>query len=371
VNLWCRLSLGAVLLLGLAIGLSQGIPTRASPQGQTVASVDGDVIRIKAFIEISGPRASQAIAAVIEAEINSVWQDPANQQAFCGRTVEFEAEVRIALGPGTEGWHQIYIPELRPGQGFHNDVTGGHENTFTGDLGGTWTPYGDGDQFGDYVYAHEGGHLFGAPDEYYRDIDDVRRPNPGRERTLMSSADPFIDMSIVNNILQNAFPEHDQQLPGCIQGTYFQRIEKQEGDLEETATVSFEISLEATPGGELKGTAIGEFNLGGTYKVDDECGFGFSLSSPIELDVTATGSSPGPYTIEADLPILVEETQRHSSCDQAIDLVLDWEVGLNIVDVIFGDFTMPNGRELPRQFDISEEDESGELQIHLWQLGPT
>ena len=366
-----RILAGCLLLLALATGLPHRDPVLAGLAGLTIASVDGDTIRIKTFIEISGPRATDAMAAVIEGEINSVWQDPANQQSFCGRTVEFEAEVRVAQGRGTEGWHQVYIPDLRPGQGLTSNVTGGHENAYTGDLGGTWTPYGEGDQDGHFVYAHEGGHLFGAPDEYFRSIDGEQQPNPGREQTLMGAADPFIDMGIVNNILQNAFPDYDLTLPGCIQGTFYQVVDESGGDLERVAVLSLEIMLEGTPAGEIRGTATGDFSLGGTYKKDDECGFGYSLDEAIELDVSATRSGDGSYTIEAGLPILVEETQRHAFCEQAIDLVLEWEVGLTIEDVLFGEYTMPNGRVLQRQFDVDESSDGDELKIHLWQLGPS
>lgn len=362
--------LSPALVLALA-ALADGYPAQAGPAGLTIASVEGDTIRIKTFVEISGPRATDAMAAVIEGEINGVWQDPGNQQSFCGRKVEFEAEVRVAQGRGAEGWHQIYLPDLRPGQGFTSNVTGGHDNAYTGDLGGTWTPYGAGDQYGEYVYAHEGGHLFGAPDEYFRDFDGEGQPNPGRELTLMGTADPFIDMGTVNNILQNAFPDYDLTLPGCIQGTYHQVVDESGGDLERTAVLDLEIELEGTPEGEIQGTAVGEFSLGGTYRKDDDCGFGYSLAEDIELDLTATGSGAGPYTIEADLPILVEETQRHMFCDQAIDLVLEWEVSLTIEDVVFGDYTMPSGRILHRQFDVDESSNGDELKIHLWQLGPS
>jgi hypothetical protein len=334
----------------------------------TIASVDGDVIRIKAFVEISGPRATQAMAAVIEGEINGVWQDPANQQTLCGRKVEFEAEVRIAQGRGTEGWHQIYVPDLRPGQGFNNDVTGGHPNAYTSDLGGTWTPYGDGDRFGDYVYAHESGHLFGAPDEYYRDIDGVRRPNPGRERTLMAAADPFIDMGIVNNILQNAFPEHDQQLPRCIQGNTYEEVTIEEGPHTRTGFLSLTLTLETSNEGELSGTAKGEFTLAGTYEQDD-CGFGYSTSAPIDLDIIATGEGDGPYRIESELPILIDEVQRHGLCGEPVDLVIDWEVRLVLDDVVFGEFTLRNGNVLGRQYHLDEETPEGKLQVHLWLNG--
>lgn len=360
-----------LLLLPLVAGLLLADPALAGPAGLTIASVDGDTIRIKTFIEISGPRATEAMAAVIGGDINGVWQDPANQQTFCGRKVEFEAEVRVAQGRGTEGWHQIYIPDLRPGQGFTSNVSGGHENAYTSDLGGTWTPYGEGDPYGYWVFAHEAGHLFGAPDEYFRLLDQGQVPNPGREFTLMSEAVPFIDMGIVNNILQNAFPDYDLTLPGCIQGTFYQVVEESEGDLERTAVLDLEIMLEGTPEGEIKGTAVGEFSLGGTYRKDDDCGFGYSLGEDIELDISATGSGAGPYKIEADLPILVEETQRHMFCDQAIDLVLEWEVGLTIDDVVFGEYTLPNGRVLQRQFDVDESSDGDELKIHLWQLGPS
>lgn len=358
---------GAMALVVLAAAFGPGAAL-GGPVGETRATYDGDVIRIKTFVEISGPQATQALAAVIEGEINSVWQDPANQQSYCGVPVEFEAEVRVRQGAGTEGWHQIKIRRMRRGQYFRDYVSS--LDTYGRDVGGEWSPFNDveADRYHRTIYAHEAGHLFGAPDEYkepgwFR----AGGPLPGREATVMSDNVPWIDAYTVNNILQNAFPDGDAELPRCIQGSIHEEVTIEEGPHKRTGFSSLTINLETSEGGELRGNAVGEFTLAGTYEEGD-CGFGYSTSADIDLDIVATGERNGPYKIESELPILIDEVQRHMVCDTPVDLVIDWEVSLELEDVLFGGFDLGNGNVMERQYRL-EQETPRKLQVHLWLNG--
>lgn len=355
----------ALVLLAAAVSPDAAL---GGPVLETRATYDGDVIRIKTFVEIYGPQATEALAAVIEGEINTVWQDPANQQSFCGVPVEFEAEVRVRQGAGTEGWHQIKIQRLRRGRTFRDFVDG--SDPYGGDIGGAWSPFNDeeADRYHRTVYAHEAGHLFGAPDEYI-EPGWFRRggPLPGREATLMADDVPWVDSYTVNNILQSAFPDGDQDLPRCIQGSVHEKVTIEEGPHRRTGFSSLTINLETSSEGELRGHATGEFTLAGTYEQGD-CGFGYSTRADIDLDIVATGEGNGPYKIESELPILIDEVQRHMLCDTPVDLVIDWEVTLELEDVLFGELDLGNGNVMERQYRL-EEETPRKLQVHLWMNG--
>lgn len=362
-----RLAVGLALIL-LAAALFPEVAL-GGPPSETRATYDGNVIRIKTFVEISGPQATQALAAVIEGEINSVWQDPANQQAYCGIPVEFEAEVRVRQGAGTEGWHQIKIRRMRRGQYYRDNVDS--LDTYSGDVGGEWSPFNDieADRYHRTIYAHEAGHLFGAPDEYIEGGWFRRsRPVPGRETSLMSDNVPWIDAYTVNNILQNAFPDGDWELPRCIQGNTHQEATVVEGGHERTGFASLTVDVKTSEEGELRGTASGEFTLAGTYEAAG-CSFGYSTAAPIELDIVASGAGDGPYTIESELPILIDEVQRHSLCGDPVDLVIDWEVSLLLEDVVFDALDLGNGERVDRHYRLDEETPEGKLEVQLWLNG--
>jgi len=357
----------AGITTGLMVALIAVAPVEARATQRTEATVDGETIRIKTRVEIHGRRASDALAAVIEGQINSVWQDPANQHTYCGKKVEFEAEVRLQPGSGTDGWHQIEIANVRPGQFYRSWVGGG--DPYTGDLGGKWgTSGGLYARRGDFEYAHEGGHLFGAPDDYTDHFFTGSQPNPGREGTLMADNVGWIDAAVVNTILQEAFPDGGWDLPRCIQGTTYQEVTIQEGGHERTGFLSLTVMLETAGEEALRGTATGEFTLAGTYE-DGGCEFTYNTATPIELDLQAEGEGDGPYTIEAELPILIDEVQRHSLCDTPVDLVIDWEVTLKLEDVLFGEFELPNGTKLDHQYHLEEETSDGKRQVDLWLNG--
>lgn len=361
------------LAIGLAmVVLAAGLgPETALGAGssETRATYDGEVIRIKTFIEIHGPQATEALAAVIEGEINSVWQDPANQQSYCGKPVEFEAEVRVRQGAGTEGWHQIKIRRMRRGQYFRDYVDS--LDTYGRDVGGEWSPFNDieADRHQRTIYAHEAGHLFGAPDEYIEGGWFRRsRPVPGRETSLMNDNVPWVDAYTVNNILQTAFPDGAWDLPRCIQGNTYEEVTIRDGGHERTGFLSLTLTLETAGEGELRGTATGEFTLAGSYE-DGGCGFTYNTAAPIELDIIAEGEGVGPYSIEAELPIFIDEIQRHSLCADPVDLVIDWEVTLKLQDVLFGEFEQANGIRLDNQYHLEEERPDGKLEVHLWLNG--
>jgi len=356
----------AIVLLAAGFGSESAFGSRPAA---TRATYDGDAIRIKTFVEISGPQATDALAAVIEAEINSVWQDPANRHTYCGIPVEFEAEVRVRQGSGTEGWHQIEIRHMRRGQYFRDYVGGG--DAYTGDVGGEWSPFNDieADRYQRTIYAHEAGHLFGSPDEYIESRWFRRGgPIPGRESSLMADSVPWVDAYTVNNILQQAFPEGGWDLPRCIQGNTYEEVTITEGPHERTGFLSLDVMLKTAEGGELRGTATGEFTLAGSYE-DSGCGFTYNTAAPIELDILAQGSGLGPYTIEAELPILIDEVQRHSLCSTPVDLVIDWDVTLELEDVTFGEVEQANGILLDNQYHLDEDRPDGKLQVDLWLNG--
>ena len=362
-----RLALG----LGLVVVAASLGPRDAlgSPPAETTATYDGSVIRIKTFIEITGPQATPALAVVIEGEINRVWQDPANAQTYCGIPVEFEAEVRVRQGDGTGGWHQIKIRKLRPGQYFRDYVDS--LDVYGWDIGGEWSPFHELD--GPYyrtVYAHEAGHLFGAPDEYieggwFRGSRSV----PGRESSVMNDNVPWVDAYTVNNILGNAFPPGSQNpLPRCIQGETYHEETIVDGGHERTGFLSLTVNLRSAGYEALRGTAIGDFTLAGSYE-EAGCSFGYSTAAPIELDLIADGALRGPYTIESELPIIIEEIQRHSLCGDPVDLVIDWEVSLLLEDVVFDVLDLGNGSRIDRAYRLDEETPNGKRQVQLWLNG--
>ena len=352
----------AALALAAALGAPAGVEAR--PPARTEVTLEGDTIFIKARIEISGERATDAFARVMEGIVNRVWQDPANQHTLCGFKIRFDAEVRPAVGRGTEGWHQIYLVDTRPGQWWRSNVAGGVENAYSADLTGEWDP-NDPDAF-----AHEVGHLFGSPDEYGLNWDWEEGPNPGREGTLMADNAPMIDSDIVNNILQNAFSEGGDLLPVCIRGTYHQETNDEKDGQPRNALIDLTIDIQPGPDGQLQGTAKGGFSVSGTV-TEGDCSFSWSTSADIDLDLTITGSGNGPYTIQEELPILVEETQRHYLCAQAVDLTIQWTVGMALEEVTFEEAMLPNGATVQRRYDFTEgvAGEDNYVEAHLWKLG--
>ncbi len=354
------------LLAAGALGGLLGITPAAlaTPPRRTDVTVEGDTIFIKARIEISGDAATDAFARVMEGNINRVWQDPANQHTLCGFKIQFDAEVRPAVGRGTAGWHQIYLVSTRPGQWWRSNVAGGVENAYSADLTGEWDA-NDPDAF-----AHEVGHLFGSPDEYGTNWDWEEGPNPGREGTLMADNTPVIDSEVVNNILQNAFPEGDDLLPVCIRGTYHQEVNDEKDGNPRRALLDLTLDIQPEPGGQLQGTARGSFSVSGTV-TEGDCSFSWSKEADIDLDLTVTGSGDGPYSIQDELPVIVEETQRHYLCAQAVDLTIEWTVGLSLEDATFDEGMLPNGATVQRRYDLTEgfPGEASYVEAHLWKLG--
>lgn len=332
------------------------------PPTATTVVYDGSTIRIKTFIEISGPQATPALATVIEAEINRVWQDPANAHDYCGIPVEFEAEVRVQEGFGTEGWHQIWIHPLRPGQYFRDYVEGG--NLYSGDVGGEWGPFNatPANRNRWEVYAHEAGHLFGAPDEYIEGNGSL----PGRDGSVMSDNIPWVDAYTVNNILQRATGQAQPPPPSCIRGTTYHEVTETDNGHERTGFLTLEVELMPGAEGEVRGTAVGEFTLAGIVE-EGGCSFAYSTEAPIALDLVATGSGSGPYTIESELPIFIDEVQRHSLCSDPVDLVIEWEVSLDIPNVSFRSRDLGNGTEVGGMYHFEETTADRKVDVTLWQ----
>jgi len=117
-------------------------------------------------------------------------------------------------------------------------------------------------------------------------------------------------------------------------------------------------------------SAKGTFSVSGTV-TEGDCSFGWSKEADIDLDLTVTGSGNGPYTLKEELPIIVEETQRHYLCAQAVDLKIEWTVSLSLEDVTFDEVMLPNGATVQRRYDLTEgfPGEDSYVEAHLWKLG--
>lgn len=130
------------------------------------------------------------------------------------------------------------------------------------------------------------------------------------------------------------FDENDD---ACIRGTVRIEQEIEEGNKQERATLALSVAaVSGRPEGEPDGEATGSFSIEGTVE-QGECRFAFGLEQEIELKLEISGEAPGPYRIESVAAQPVDETQRHYLCDQAIDMVFQWEVSLLLEDIAFDD----------------------------------
>ena len=184
----------------------------------------------------------------------------------------------------------------------------------------------------------------------------------------MAENTPLIDSTVVKQVLSQAFPEGDDRLPRCIQGTYAVDMEQTKGILEDEAIVFLEIQIQPDESGKLRGRGIGYFNLSG-IAVDGDCDFGYVYDEDLDIELAVTGSGNGPYKIAADPPAAIEAIQRHALCDEPVDLKIEWTVEPLLEEVVFGKFTLPNGRELAGQVHLHEVDEEGTTDVHLWLMG--
>lgn len=184
-----------------------------------------------------------------------------------------------------------------------------------------------------YAYRWTAGHVEGR--DYDGDGDpselDEDNDNGGcRDGYEDLNADGIFDSGAETD----NFDENDD---ACIRGTVRIEQEIEEGNKRERATLALSVAaVSGRPEGEPDGEATGSFSIEGTV-AQGECSFAFGLEHEIDLELEISGEAPGPYRIESAAAQTVDETQRHYLCDQAIDMVFQWEVSLLLEDIAFDD----------------------------------
>ncbi len=128
--------------------------------------------------------------------------------------------------------------------------------------------------------------------------------------------------------------ETQVDLPPCISGVFETTVRDDTEGHQRTATLGLFVTIKPDDTGALQGQAEGMFKLEGSVQ-DGDCAFSYNTSAPVTLDLKASGSGDGPFTIDAVSEQKVEEVQRHYLCNDPIDLSIDWDVGLNIEDIVF------------------------------------
>ena len=123
----------------------------------------------------------------------------------------------------------------------------------------------------------------------------------------------------------------------CIFGTAKFTEKQEDGGHERIATLALSVAVLPDAGqDESQGEVLGTFTVAGTVTQGD-CSFDYGASADIQLDLKATGTEDGPYTIQSLQSQSVKETQRHYLCSQPYDVVIDWEISLSLEDINFED----------------------------------
>jgi hypothetical protein len=143
-----------------------------------------------------------------------------------------------------------------------------------------------------------------------------------------------IDQEIVDRL--GDLVSEQVELPPCFNGTVEIVQQEQEQNEERTATLNLALSVSPDENGNLTGLATGTFDLTGVYR-SGGCEFTFGMSSDVTLDLTASGSDDGPYTVESVTPRLMEQTQRKSLCGDPVDYTMQWEALLELEGIVFED----------------------------------
>jgi hypothetical protein len=186
--------------------------------------------------------------------------------------------------------------------------------------------------------AHEIGHFLGFADDYSDVTNSAgevvgNQPNEGRAGTLLANG-VNIDQEIVDR-LGDMVAEQLELLP-CFNGTVQIVQEEQKENEQRTATLDLALAVSPDEGGQLTGTATGTFGLTGVYR-SGGCEFTFGMSSDVTLELTASGSDDGPYSIDSVASQMLEQTQRQYLCGDPVDYTMRWEVLLGLDDVLFED----------------------------------
>jgi hypothetical protein len=325
---------------------------RAAGLHRNRVSKDGFVITITVPIDLHGAQGrsfhspgtsggfgAQGLASIWESGAEGVWNAGLEGYQFRG-CYTFKIDVEIAIIPpgqaGSPDHHHVWLmwtsyrSHVYRGTGSERGVD--NSLPFQGSAEGFW---GTGNSV---EIAHEVGHILGLGDDYTDVVNSEgevvgSEPKPGREGTLLDSGSS-VDQEIVDRIGENAAEQ--LELPPCINGTVNIVQEETRDNEVRTATVDFAVAVAPDESGQMTGTATGAFGLNGVYS-SGGCEFSFGTSADVSLELTASGSDDGPYTIQSSAPQIIERTQRYYLCSDPVDFTMRWEVSLKVEDVVFED----------------------------------
>jgi RHS repeat-associated protein len=156
-------------------------------EAEYVIDEENKTIRIRASITIWGPQATQAYAARVKAQMESAWKgsykDPKTGAVYSVSTV---AEVSVydpLVGVGVSARNGFYVSnDVRRDSFEYRNVDPRWPARFPGDPGiytGALNPTGDAER-------HEGGHVLGQPEDYYRAAGGTSVPKAGHAGHLMA-----------------------------------------------------------------------------------------------------------------------------------------------------------------------------------------